>query len=1459
MDKQTSHFEPHSIVQTTPAEALAHLYGVLNTMQDAVITLSLPDRRLIFVSASFEEVFGRPVEQFVSDKDFFKKIIPPEDLDFILQKQAECLRMGFVELDHRVIMPNGDIRWLHRRVWVNYDDHGTPIRMNDSASDITEYRRHKEELAQREANLRTLFNSVNDFLYVLDMQGNFKMVNRAVTERLGYSMDELTGKSVLMVHPESTQAEARQILDAMLRGEREYCPLPLQTKSGDIILAESRVAHGTWNGDPVLFAIVKDISLLKQSEQKFATAFHANPLMATLTETDTGILIDVNEAFCKRMGFSAHEVIGKTAAETIKLDAEQRRQAVERMREHGFVRDDEAILYTKSGEAVYVLISAQLFTVSDKTYTLTTALDMTERRKAEKALRESEEKYRSLINSSDAAIVMVDADGQYLFLNRIASLPYQASPEALIGKTVYELFPQDADKILRDVRRVIFRNEGMVLEPKVTIKDETHWFRTSIQPVCDATGKPYAAMIYSTEITGKKLVEQEILIQNEVLHQSHDLISFTDLSGHVMFINQGGATMMGYNKPEELIGFHIADFHFPEDTPSVLNDYIPHAIAHGFWRGENRLKTRHGDLVEVDQTIFSVRGMKDELTRIATIMIDITPKKRAQALLEQANSLLERRVIERTAELGRAKERIEAIFNYSGDAIVLLDVQHGIQQTNFAFHQMFMTDSDGAFRTRLRDWVVDEHQMSVYEAIQGVAETNQLVHTEAQGKRTDGTVLDIEISIAPIHQSETGVSDFVCIIRDISRRKQAELALRESEARYRFLAENIRDVIIRFSLKTGDKLLDRTFVTPSVYELTRYTADELMTIPALSLIYPDDYPDAVLAIREAIQSGKSAFSLMLRIVHKDGHPIWCECANTIVRDPQTGDPTEVISLVHDITERKQAELALLQRQAEEHEMQVYLKRLHEITLDLTRAETLDDFYRQVVEQGLSQFGFDRMGLLLHENGGARGTYGTDPQGKVVNESDLCFTPDQLSPAMRQTLTSQNRILFLSDTEHGFYRKPFGRGQRMIASLWDSIPLGWLSADNAVHDKPLSKAQRDIFALYALAIGHLLARKKAEFDLRESEARYRFLAENIKDVIAKLSPQGIRTFATPSVHDLLGYHPEEIVGKSAFEIIHPDDRERSRAILNNSLAADVTFFRVTQRFLHKNGHYIWAEVTNTIVRDPKTSLPIEVIGIIHDITERLNAEEAMQQSIQQEKELLDLKSRFVTMASHEFRTPLASILATTETLTIYRDKMDAQQINTRLDKIRQQVLHMKEMMEDVLQWAKMQAGRVEFKPIHGDLDALCKEIIEEFDIQAENRGRIVYRHDNQPLMVEYDITLMRQIISNLLSNGLKYSPSGESVYMSLSVHHDQLILSVTDKGIGIPESDIKRLFEPFHRAANVGIISGTGLGLSIAHQAVKAHGGEVIVNSQVGLGTTFTVVIPTQSQKDTIKNDEDISG
>jgi signal transduction histidine kinase len=251
----------------------------------------------------------------------------------------------------------------------------------------------------------------------------------------------------------------------------------------------------------------------------------------------------------------------------------------------------------------------------------------------------------------------------------------------------------------------------------------------------------------------------------------------------------------------------------------------------------------------------------------------------------------------------------------------------------------------------------------------------------------------------------------------------------------------------------------------------------------------------------------------------------------------------------------------------------------------------------------------------------------------------------------------------------------------------------------------------------------------------------------------------------------------------------------------------------------------------------------MLGVNLDITKQKHYEETLEQSLQQEKELNELKSRFISVASHEFRTPLSTILATTENLVAYRERMDSNQIDKRLEKIKEQVNHLKLIMDDVLLLSKMQSGRLEFHPTETDLDIFCQEIVEEFESSPDIHHQIVYSCTPKPLIAQFDLKLMRHILSNLLSNALKYSPKGKEVYFEVSLKEGQLNIQVKDKGIGIPEQDLKHLFEPFHRAGNIGTISGTGLGLAITKQSVETHGGTLELESMVGEGTTFIVTIP----------------
>jgi signal transduction histidine kinase len=251
---------------------------------------------------------------------------------------------------------------------------------------------------------------------------------------------------------------------------------------------------------------------------------------------------------------------------------------------------------------------------------------------------------------------------------------------------------------------------------------------------------------------------------------------------------------------------------------------------------------------------------------------------------------------------------------------------------------------------------------------------------------------------------------------------------------------------------------------------------------------------------------------------------------------------------------------------------------------------------------------------------------------------------------------------------------------------------------------------------------------------------------------------------------------------------------------------------------------------------------KVLIVATDVTERQKIEDKLQLALQKEKELNELKSRFVSMASHEFRTPLATILATVETLKAYRQQLTDESVAYKLEKVHEQVEHLEDIMDDVLQLARMQARRVVFTPSRLNIDALCRSVLHEFESHLGQGYDVTYSCDPSLGDVMMDKKLMRQIINNLVSNAIKYTKNGK-FSVNLTRENGSLVLRVSDQGIGIPEADLAHLFEPFHRASNVGTIAGTGLGLVITKEAVELHKGRIVVESQVNVGTTFTVTIP----------------
>jgi PAS domain S-box-containing protein len=348
-------------------------------------------------------------------------------------------------------------------------------------------------------------------------------------------------------------------------------------------------------------------------------------------------------------------------------------------------------------------------------------------------------------------------------------------------------------------------------------------------------------------------------------------------------------------------------------------------------------------------------------------------------------------------------------------------------------------------------------------------------------------------------------------------------------------------------------------------------------------------------------------------------------------------------------------------------------------------------------------------------------------------------------------------------------------------------------------------------------------------------------------LAIYNPDEQITYVNDRFCELLGYTRTELTGARSYDFVDPVEIQKLDAQVARRRLAESSSYEIIVR--RKDGQPRNLLVAGSPLLD-KNGVYIGSVAVTTDITPQKQAEATLRQALSKEKELGELKSRFISMASHEFRTPLATILALTETIIAYRTRLSETQVDQRLHKICEQVAHLKSIMEDVLLLAQMQARRGEFTPTMVDLDLLCRTIVDEFESQPEIGHRLLYScHNHQPA-VRLDGKLLRRIISNLLTNGIKYSPVDKNISLTLEFTAAAVILQVCDEGIGIPKADQSHLFEPFHRATNVGTISGTGLGLVITKEAVALHNGTIEVESRVGVGTTFTVTLPINPEPST---------
>jgi signal transduction histidine kinase len=302
--------------------------------------------------------------------------------------------------------------------------------------------------------------------------------------------------------------------------------------------------------------------------------------------------------------------------------------------------------------------------------------------------------------------------------------------------------------------------------------------------------------------------------------------------------------------------------------------------------------------------------------------------------------------------------------------------------------------------------------------------------------------------------------------------------------------------------------------------------------------------------------------------------------------------------------------------------------------------------------------------------------------------------------------------------------------------------------------------------------------------------------------------------------------------------------------SSPMTAGIPFIFVTARATHDDVRRGMASGADDYITKPFTRM--ELLQAVESRLQKKAQQhmenevevDLLQDALAHEREERLLKAKLVAMFSHDFRTPLSSILSSVALLRDYGDRLDEDRKRMRLTRIEASVKLLTQMLDDLLLVMQMESGNLEFNPSAVQVDEFVRTIAAEFEAIYGQTHQVVFEsHFSSDVLV--DPRLIRTIMSNLISNAIKYSPQSSEVRVTLDQSNDHLVMRVRDQGIGIPEADQARIFEAFQRASNVADVQGTGLGLAIVKQATELHGGTASLESKVGVGTVVTVTLPIQ--------------
>lgn len=626
------------------------------------------------------------------------------------------------------------------------------------------------------------------------------------------------------------------------------------------------------------------------------------------------------------------------------------------------------------------------------------------------------------------------------------------------------------------------------------------------------------------------------------------------------------------------------------------------------------------------------------------------------------------------------------------------------------------------------------------------------------------------------------------------QRAALEEALKEKNAKYELALRGSQAGIWEIDLRTGETFVSEQW--QNTFGFSFAGKKPLTSEGYLALIHPDDRQRVEKRLDDYIASGEGTLDLEYRLRHAKGHYLWIFSRSAAEWD-ENGQPIRVGGSDSDITERRIHEKLLAENERQYREL---VNSLNDIVFESNIAGEFT-FLNQAWE--------DLTGYTVAESIGKSGASFVAPDDEMI------------VPAVHDRII---QVGVNSVAQEFRYRKKDG----------DTV---WVYMKG---NKVLDKHGNHIG--YNGTITNIQSRREAELKLIESEVKYRLISENMTDLVTQHDFEGKITFVSSSLEEWLGYCPLDLPSNDPYYYFHPDDIDHIRTNAIEKLKTGVKSIIINYRLRHANGHYVWVEsLTKYVYEADGRMIGIQVST--RDITERKKAEQDIRHALNKEKELRDLKSRFIVMASHEFRTPLATIQSSLDLLQHYikeEEQVENAKTTKHFGRIRNEIKKVTDLMNDILVLGKLEGGSTRLKLEKTDLIDLVNELIEGSFSQGKDPRIPEFSYSGFPRPIMVDQQLLRHALSNLISNALKFSKGKPTPIIALNYLKNKVQLAVTDYGIGIPKNEKNRIFESFYRGSNTTEFQGTGLGLVISKEFVEMHQGKIWMTSLPGKKTVFTI-------------------